>query len=352
MSKEKRSGREFPHVAGLAKKRTKFGHRWILTEQDFMGKSRSITVKILDNDPIDVFYKKITAARHELRLRAQCKTIDAYLREYSVIKQLAPSTIKFYRRCVGGFSFDERQNKKRVHEILAMKLKPSSMRLYISTVDTFFKWLIQRGEAVKNPVCDVCIKAKTTPRKRIFNEEEMQILLSYARSRSDKSYTLFILLLIETGARISTICALKLDSLDSDGTIHLYNAKCRKNYDYDLKIQNDEIYRLWKARVSIGKLWNEPPGKYWQRLVQWMHRRFKRDQNGELLSPHSIRHTFASRAIRNGVPLEIVSKLLDHASPVMTLKVYARFSQEQINDAMAKATKKAPMCLGQSSEPS
>ena len=341
MSKERKTRDKFPHVVGLAKKRTKFGHRWILTEHDSTGKSHSITVKILDNDPIDVFYRKIAEARRELRFKTQNKDFQAYMKEYFVVKQLSARTRGLYNRCLNGFSFDDKNNKKRTREILAMDVKPSTLKVYVSDINAFFTWLISRGEQVKNPVCDVCIKTKFQPRKRTLTDSEMDILISYAMSREDKAYTLFILLLIETGARISTIMSLKLNDLSNDGKIHLINVKSNKDYDYNLRIQNEEIMSLWKHRVKSGRLWNEHPQKYAYRLKAWMYLQFGVDENGERLSPHSLRHTFASRAIQNGVPIEVICKLLDHASPSTTLRVYARFSQEQIDDGMRRATKRA-----------
>lgn len=346
MSKERKTRDTFPHVAGLAKKRTKFGHRWILTEHDSTGKSHSITVKILDNDPVDVFYRKVSEARRELRQKTQEKDFSAYLKEYFVIKQLSQNTKEIYTRTLNGFSFDEKQNKKRVHELLSKDVKASTLKVYVSKVDAFFSWLIQRGEHIKNPVCDVTIKAKLQPRKRIITDDELEKLLSYARRHKDKSYTLFILLLIETGARVSTIIALQPKDLSEDGHIHLVNVKSKKDYDYSLKIENDEIKALWAQRVKAKKMWNDLPRRYWKRLIQFMRHTFGKDENGERLSPHSLRHSFASRAIQNGASLEVVSKLLDHASPSTTLRVYARFSQEQIDDGMRRAMIQKSSCVG------
>ena len=171
MSKERKTRDTFPHVAGLAKKRTKFGHRWVLTEHDSTGKSHSITVKILDNDPVDVFYRKVSEARRELRQKTQEKDFAAYMKEYFVIKQLSQNTKEIYTRTLNGFSFDEKQNKKRVHELLSKDVKASTLKVYVSKVDAFFSWLIQRGEHIKNPVCDVTIKAKLQPHHK-FNEHK------------------------------------------------------------------------------------------------------------------------------------------------------------------------------------
>lgn len=340
METKKRQCRQFPHVEGLSRKRTKFGHRWILTERDSTGKSHSITVKILDSDPVDVFFRKVTQARHDLRNRDNEKTFSEYMKEYMVVRQLSKGTRLIYDHALKGFSFDEKKNKKVLHELLSKDLKASSLRLYIGKIDCFFNWLIKRGEQVKNPVCDVMIRYKMQPRRRIFTDSELELLLKYAREHKDKSYTLFVLLLIETGARISTVSALTPKDLDSNGMIHLYNVKCKKDYDYTFKIENAEIKELWSQLSCSDSLWKEPPDRYWKRLCQWMRQKYPVDEYGERLSPHSLRHTFASRAIQNSVPLEIVSKLLDHSSPAITLKVYARFSQEQINEAFDKATKK------------
>lgn len=341
MAKGKLPPSKFPHVEGLARKRTKFGQRWILTERDSKGESHSITVKILDNDPLDVFYRKITQARNELRNRQNNKEFSNYMKEYFVVRQLSDASIDLYRRALEGFSFDEKQNKKQVHRLLARDLKPSTFRIYIGKIDTFFNWLIRRGEQIKNPVCDIVIKSNVQPRRRTFTEAELNALINYANRHKEKSYTLFILLLIETGARVSTVGALTINDLDSGGYLHMYNVKAKKEYDYTIKVNSEAIKELWAKRAEKGKLWENPPDIYVKRLYHWMRDNFGLDENHETLSPHSLRHTFASRAVQNGVPIEIVSKLLDHASPAITLKVYARFSQDQIDDALEKATKKS-----------
>lgn len=339
MAKTKNGEGGFPHVKGLAKKRTKNGHRWILTEPDFSGVPRSITVKILDNDPVDVFFRKVNDARQELRRRCECKDFSEYVEAYISMNQLADWTAKEYRRQLKGFSFDDKKNTKLVNEILKSKLRPYTMKVYIGRVNTFFKWLIMRGEPVKNPTCNIVIKAQIPRRTRTLDDAEMSALLSYLRKR-DMEYRLFGLLLINTGARASTIGQLTPNSLDSDSRLHLYNVKSKKRYDYELPLKNEEVLSLWQDVGKDGVLWHKPWKLYHFRLTNWMRQQFGKDANGEHLSVHSIRHTFATNAIRNGVPLEVVSKLLDHSSPAITLQVYAKFSQEQIDDAVIKATKK------------
>ena len=49
---------------------------------------------------------------------------------------------------------------------------------------------------------------------------------------------------------------------------------------------------------------------------------------------HSLRHTFASRCFQKGVPVEIVSKILGHSSPMITTKVYIHIMPHMKKDAV------------------
>lgn len=339
MAKTKGEACRFPHVKGLLKKRTSHGHRWVLTEPDFNGHPRSITVGISDNDPIDVFYRKVNDARQELRRRCACKDFEEYLETYIAFKRLRANTQELYRVSLRGFSFDDKKNVRIVRELLMSELKPSTIRVKIGHVGAFFRWLIQRGEPVKDPTRDVTIGSHKSRRCRVFTAEEMEVLMAYARKK-EPEYRLYILLLIRTGARCSTIGALTASSLDGENRLHMVNVKSDKRYDYPIVLNDAETLELWKEVSSDGKLWHRPCKNYHTALREWLRNHFGRDANGETLSPHSLRHTFATNAVREGVPIEIVSKLLDHSSMSITLNVYAKFSQEQIDDAVRRATKK------------
>ena len=339
MPTKKRGVGKFPHVKGLQCKRTKAGQRWVLGEPDFRGIVRFITVPILDSDPIDVFYRKVNDARQELRRRCACRDFNDYLETFFAVKQLRPHTITNYKITLNGFSFDEKKNMKLIRELMRGDYKQSTLRVKLNQIGTFYRWLIQRGEPVKDPTVDIVIKAQVPRRTRVFTDEEMKRLLEYARKK-EPDYRLFILLLIHTGARCSTIGELRPESMDKEWRLHMYNVKSNKRYDYAIPINDDEVRSLWKEVTKDGVLWKKRYGVYTEALYRWMERAYGRDANGETLSPHSLRHTFATNAVRNGVPIEIVSKLLDHSSPSITLYTYAKFSQEQIDDAVRRAIKK------------
>lgn len=336
MAKHKDEKNPRPRVKGLARKKTKFGHRWVLTVPDFQGIPRSITVHILDTDSDKEFLKKVEKARRDLMRRCACQSFSDYLTAYETTHQLAPNTRLIFRRALDGFGLDDKSNARQMSTLLAKDYKPGTMRISAGWVDTFFRWLIQRGERVRNPAADVHIKGAASVRTRICTDAELDDLRAYARKK-EPAFRLYILLLMATGARVSSVDALTPQSLDARDRLHFRNVKAKKPYDYAIRITDAEILALWTEVSRKGYLWDDHDvERYKDRLGAWMHRHFGKDDNGETLSPHSLRHTFASRAVQRGVPMEIVSKLLDHSSVAITARVYARFSQEQMDEAVSR----------------
>ena len=254
-----------------------------------------------------------------------------------MIRQLSENTRLTVKRSLTGFGFNDRENLRLVRDILQSGRKIGSKRLYLTHIRNFYEWLISHGEQVKNPCADVTIRDASHPRMRVMTDEEMQRLIDYAH-RKEPRYRLFILLLINTGARYSTIAELRGKDLDERGYLHLYNVKCKKPYEYPIPLKDAECVQI--MRELGDNLWGHDATKFYHNLTGWLRYTFGKDANGENLSIHSIRHTFATNAIRNGVPLEVISKLLDHKSISTTLRVYARLSNEQIMDGLEKATKK------------
>lgn len=94
MARQRTQRGVFPHVKGLQKKRTKNGHRYVLTVKDSCGKSRSVTVKLSDNDSDVEFWQKVNAAKDSLLHRDNADRFQRYIDDYMAVKQLAPSTRK------------------------------------------------------------------------------------------------------------------------------------------------------------------------------------------------------------------------------------------------------------------
>ena len=227
-------------------------------------------------------------------------------------------------------------------ELLDGKLKPSTAKTKIGYIRSFFRWLItsRKVDDITDPTQDFSIKCPPIHRSRVLTDDEEARLMRYIESQKNIEHSLILRLALFTGARISSICELTKSSL-RNGRLYFYNVKCKKSYDYPIPIKDSETIRLFKCVSSMttdkdGKLFLKPANIYANYLDRKLLRLFGKDSNGETISVHSLRHTFATKAIQRGVPAEIVSRLLDHSSPATTLRIYARHSDQQIEDAVDK----------------
>lgn len=324
----------FPAVKGLTKKRTKFGHRWILSELDSTGKMQNVTVPILDTDTDKIFFEKIDEARKKIQNRG--KSLDDYIDAYVHERQLTAQTARAMHASLRGFGFDNAKNRELVDAIVSGMQKISTKMSKISRVRAFYSWLAEYMPGIENPARGCVFRAKFTYRQRVATDDEIEQIRRKIESKKDDRLLLFFLLLMHTGARASTIACMTRNSLDRSGRLHLYNVKSKKIYSYTIPMIDANLRALWQRVTASGKLWSTvEANRLHDRIYRIMHT-LGADQFGEYLSPHSLRHTFATRALQAGVPAEIVSKLLDHSSVSITLNVYARYSQEQIDSAIEK----------------
>ncbi len=335
------SAKEFPRVKGVVKKWTKSGQRYLLHGKDLSGKDIYVTIPVEDTDTEKEYFDKVREARIKLIEKKNRSKIEDLIDEYIQKKQLSYGTAKNIRLTLRPYSLDNQHNIRVTKELLDGKLKPSTAKTKIGYIRSFFRWLItsRKVDDITDPTQDFSIKCPPTHRSRVLTGEEEVRLMSYIDSLKNIEYRLILRLALFTGARISSICELTNSSL-RNGKLYLYNVKCKKAYDYPIPLKDSETIRLFNCVSSKtdkdGKLFPKPAIIYANYLDKRLFELFGRDNNGETISVHSLRHTFATKAIQRGVPADIVSRLLDHSSPATTLRIYARHSDQQIEEAVDK----------------
>ena len=177
---------------------------------------------------------------------------------------------------------------------------------------------------------------KMQGRNRVPTIEEIGRLGQVLRE-AEKKHPLnsaFIRLLILTGCRRSEILTLRWKDY-RDGNLHLEDSKsgpktvflsspARKVLD-GIKTRRSE----WVFPSKNGLKPRHMPQEYWERL---------RKQAGlDWMRLHDLRHTYASLAIRSGVNLLMVGKLLGHGQAQTTMR-YAHLDDTTMRDAASKAT--------------
>lgn len=169
---------------------------------------------------------------------------------------------------------------------------------------------------------------------------------------NNPSYTLITQILMGCGLRITDTVRLPTDCIAYDGEgapyLRYLNHKMKREalvpIDADLAdaitAQRHRLQEDWPdgtpvlfPRVTHNDNGEEPvsDGVYRKALHRWLKRCAVRDEHGQPVRvvPHSFRHTLGTRLINRDVPQEVVRRILDHGSHVMTAH-YARLSDTTI----------------------
>jgi len=98
-----------------------------------------------------------------------------------------------------------------------------------------------------------------------------------------------------------------------------------------------EEYRDLDSDYIFVNLWAKPVGQAMSyRSVYDLVLRLRR-RTGLDFDPHWLRHTAATRMLRDGVPIEVVSTLLGHASVTTTLDIYGHLTAEDARRVLERA---------------
>ena len=215
----------------------------------------------------------------------------------------------------------------------------------LATLRSFYKFLVKRNYVESNPVASVKTPKQEKKLPKCLDYEEVQRLLSTppantwlgARDRA------ILEVLYNTGMRVSEVAALNMEDVDFLGEVIHIRGKGKKeriapvgsaalqsiqNYiEYrNKRMQNDSSF---DAKVLFAN-------KHGQRLSVRSIRRKMDKYLAEAgldpsISPHTLRHSFATHMLNNGADLRSVQELLGHQS-LSTTQVYTHLSTSKIKE--------------------
>lgn len=213
-----------------------------------------------------------------------------------------------------------------------------TMDKYRSIVARFFSWAFNEGYISSNPAKNVeSIKYETKPRVALT-----QVQLEYLRKACRTQRDLAIIeIFYSTGCRVSELAVLKKSDIDwRELTVHLFgkgrkhrigflNAKAEVALKAYLDSRIDDCEYLF---VSCRRPHRELHKDGLEKIIRDISRRAGISVN---ITPHILRHTTATIALHNGMPIEEISKLLGHES-IDTTMIYAKTSIEDVRAAHRK----------------
>jgi site-specific recombinase XerD len=200
--------------------------------------------------------------------------------------------------------------------------KPKTLHRMISTLSSFYRYLYTQGVVVANPMLGV-------ERPRIKNQELKYLkhsqvirLLNTIESERDR---LIVRLIYATGVRVSELCAINVEDIDfEEQTIRVKGKGDKIRTVFVDEETLDEIERFVGNTIE-GPLFLGQQGNHISpRTVQHLFRQYAPPG----ITPHKIRHSYASELYRRSKNLRVVQENLGHSS-IKTTEIYLHTDIEE-----------------------
>lgn len=222
------------------------------------------------------------------------------------------------------------------------RLSPFSVQGYVRTIKAFWSWLLEEDYIQENPIAR--LKLPRVPHKVIatFTSEQIQALIGRLDRRTPtgfRNYTI-ILLLLDTGIRLSELTNLEIEDIDFGQSCMLISGKGGRERTVPFGIQVRRA--LWRYARDYHPHPTSPKEKHFflsesgfplrPRSVQSIIKRIgkKADITGVRCSPHTLRHTFARMYLLEGGDIFSLQIILGHSSLEM-VKVYLNLALSDVS---------------------
>ncbi len=270
------------------------------------------------------------------------------IRAYSVdLKQFVLFIEKKYKKITLS-TIEDIHIRSYVHQMYLDKLDAVSISRHLSTLRTFFKYLLNEEKILKNPIENISNPRKETKLPKYLKEDEMLTFLSMPDSSTalgsrDKA---ILELLYATGLRVSELVSLNIDSLDMENKAIVVEGKGKKDRmvlfgEYAKEsLENYSSLRVLLDKEGENALFlNFRGGRLTARSIRRVVNKYI-DEAGLYLkiSPHSLRHSFATHMLNNGAELRGIQELLGHASLATT----QRYTHVSVNEMLENYDKFHP----------
>lgn len=205
------------------------------------------------------------------------------------------------------------------------RLSPRTLNRIVCSYSSFFRYIVAQGAADANPVDRIERPKVGRTGVRCLKHGQVSRLL---RSIDDSRDRLVVRLIYATGVRVSELCAMRVEEIDlDDGVIRVVGKGNKERIVFLDDATADALGEYIGARAS-GPLFPGYGGKpISTRTVQLLFKRYA----PEGVTPHTIRHSYASELYRRSRNLRVVQENLGHTS-IKTTEVYLHTDLEERRD--------------------
>lgn len=285
--------------------------------------------------------------------------VSGYMEYLTDVKKASPNTVLSYERDLKKMTaFFEGQGICDIKKVNATSINSyllhleknkqatSTISRYLASMKAFFGFLREKGIIAEVPTLEA--KAPRVEKKmpEILSIEEMLCLLEQPDGGSVKGIRdkAMLELLYATGIRVSELISLRVEDINLDMSyIQCDFGKKPRIIPFNEEAGKALEYYMLKSRPVLVKdrpvdaLFTNCSGEPMSRQGFWKLIKLYGDKAGikTVITPHTLRHSFAAHLVENGADLRAVQEMMGH-SDLSTTQVYANMANNRIREVYSR----------------
>ena len=286
----------------------------------------------------------------ENQQNAKRDLIREYLSYCRVEKGLAANSIASYEHDLGRLrdwadkndcdllTLTRQDLREWLIDLSADKLSENSKRRLISAVRGFYKFLMFDGHVKHNPAEDLVAPQKGVYLPRFLNRTEVEELLATPDTSTEIGLRdrAILELMYASGLRVSEAANVRINDIDLDGGILTTTGKGSKTRRVPVGSSAIEWVRSYlalrrkKENIEIDNMFVNAAGSPIDRQTIYISITQYAEQCGLVgVSPHTLRHSFATHMIQNNADIRSVQQMLGHAD-ISTTQIYTHITSAHL----------------------
>ena len=280
--------------------------------------------------------------------------LRSFLNYLLVDKGLSNNTVKAYEADISSFfqwldnedlkykNLQEDHINQYISFLFQRKMRSSSVNRKISSIKSFYIFLVKRNFVKNSPLNDLVTPKQEKYLPESMSEAEVDKLLNSpdVSNKIENRDKAMIEMLYATGMRISELVNLKITDVDMKRCVVKVFGKGSKERLVpfgETALDSLRSYLNEREQSSSKEIFLSNRGKkmtrvaFWQRVKVYLIRENLKNS----ISPHTLRHAFATHLLNRGADLRSVQLLLGH-SDLSTTQIYTHIAKQRLSDVLKK----------------
>ena len=280
--------------------------------------------------------------------------LRSFLNYLLVDKGLSNNTVKAYEADISSFfqwldnkdlkykNLQEDHINQYVSFLFQRKMRSSSVNRKISSIKSFYIFLVKRNFVKNSPLNDLVTPKQEKYLPESMSEAEVDKLLNSpdVSNKIENRDKAMIEMLYATGMRISELVNLKITDVDMKRCVVKVFGKGSKERLVpfgETALDSLRSYLNEREQSSSKEIFLSNRGKKMTRVAFWQRVKIYliRENLKNSISPHTLRHAFATHLLNRGADLRSVQLLLGH-SDLSTTQIYTHIAKQRLSDVLKK----------------